>query len=1437
MSTTADAGSVWRRRLDLAVPTAFLVALAFVQRPGWTAADTKLDLTVDPGGFLVRALSLWDPLAAGGQLQNQAYGYLFPMGPFFWVGHALHVPAWVVQRLWWALILVLAYHGTRLVLERLGVGTGWSRVIGAMSYALAPRMVVGLGAISSEIWPMALAPWVLLPLLAVAPGRERPAALRSGVAVLLLGAVNAVASIAVLVLPFWWIITRRGAVRWRLLAWWSLAVVLATAWWVGPLLLLGRYSPPFLNWIEDARVTTAVASVTEALRGTTQWIAGIGGSQNAVWPAGWLVLTSRNIILFGLVVVLAGLLGLALARGPWVGFARGGLVLGLLFVTFGHVGGVAAPWSGAEADLLDAALAPFRNTHKFEPVLRLPLALGVAHGLPPAVEWLRRRHAPWPLIAPAVVVLALIGQTAVPAFVGVIQRGEYLAVPAAWSETATWLDEHPDGGRALLLPGGNAPARLWGEPKDEPLQPVASQPWIVRDAVPLGSAAATRILNEIEQRVSQGRGGPELLAMLDSLAVTRVVLVGDHQRLTSRTTPPVVVRAALVASGARSVVSFGEIVGGSTDVGVASDWGLDRPAREIEVFAVRTLAGIAPSSLVPVSRVPRYVGGPEGVAAVPGLPPGLFAADPASEVGGDAVVLSTDTLQRRQASFATSTDLYGPLLSADEAYPSPRPVHDYWPDPLTEADPELADHQSVRSDDGAARAEASSTLADPALGQGRELASDAWRAFDVSGVTAWRSSGYDPEGQWVQVRWADPTELPAELTLTLDTEIGADVAAVSITTEAGEARTPVTSPTLAGEVDPARYEVEVEVPPGATRSVRLTIEAVREGRPTVRVRDLGAGVLPRVTPFVRLPVTSSSPQVISVQASLDSRPACYPLSSGVLACSPDRRRVGEEETTMRRVVTTAQDRTFSVRGTAAAIGVGADDLLRRLDGVRASGSSRWLQEPGVSPELAVDGDPGTYWAADPDDAEPTLTLSWPTPRAVRGLRIAVDADAAGRRPTEVDVILEGQTYHRVLDRDGSISLPEARTRGLRLVVTDTTSQDSLTASGERPMPVVVGDVSLEGDSWLPIEADAPVVVPCGFGPTLQVNGATYPTTVTTTRGVVLARGDATVRVCGEMSLAAGEQRIQVLASRQFAVRSLLLDGRGPTAAGGTGGVATPVRVIRWGATDRSVELARAVPGDSLLVVRENANAGWVARLGDEQLRPVRADGWAQAWVVPAGSSGVVRMSFEPQGPFQVSLLLGALLAMTLLAVAVVTRGGPPGPVLAETRLPALGRALTVAAVVAVGGGVGAVASGLALAARRVRAGLVLAVTALLALAWVGWVLLRPWPSGGTNRDIVSGGLALLLVAIAATWSGGGAADALTGAAAGPGLDGRLEEVPAQGRDEERRAEGEHDGDPEAGVEQAEPQEPAHREHHGQVPQEHAIAHRADVGEHRVGEHP
>lgn len=1418
MTTAPDSAARWRGRLDRIVPTAFLVALAFVQQPGWVSADTKLDLYTNPGGFLGRALGLWDPLAAGGQLQNQAYGYLFPMGPFFWVGDALGIQPWVVQRLWWALVLVLAYHGTRLVLERLGIGTNWSRVIAAFSYALAPRMLIGLGAISSEIWPMAVAPWILLPLLSFGPGRERSAALRSGVAILLLGAVNAVASLAALVLPLWWILTRRGRPRRALLGWWSASVLLATAWWIGPLLLLGRYSPPFLDWIEEARVTTSAASVTESLRGTTQWLAAISGGEFAVWPSGWAVLSSRNMVLFGLVVVLAGLLGLALARRPWSAFARGGLLIGLVLVTLGHLGGVAGPWAGAEADLLDGLLAPLRNTHKFEVVVRLPLAIGVAHALPVTVRALQRVRAPWPKLGAALVVLALIGQTAAPALIGVLQRGPFIGVSRAWTDAAQWLAEHPDGGRTLLLPGGNAPARFWGEPKDEPMQTVATEPWIVRDGVPLGGAGATRLLDEVEARVSQGRGGPELLALLDSLAVTKVVLVGDHQRPNPRFTPPVVVRAALVEGGARSVASFGQLVGGTTEVQWASDWGLDRPMRELEVFDVRTATSIAPTRTTAAAGAITLGGGPEGIAALPGKVAVLEADSASVAAVGPRGSAATDTLQRRLASFATATDVYGPLLAAENPYPGHRSNHDYWPAGLGDGDSDLARWQTVRFDEGRTRATASSSLAEPALGQGRDLASDAWRAFDGSGDTGWRSAGYDARGQWVQLDWAEPIDLPAALTVTLDTVDGADVAALSVVTDQGAVRTPVTSSAQAGDaVDRARYPVSVAVPAGASRSLRLVVEAVHDRRAVVRVTDVGAGVLPRVQPWVRLPSTASGPDVVTIRANTDDRPGCYPMSSGVLACSPDRRRVGEEATTMRRIFSVAEPRTYTMSGTAVASGEGADALLRRLDGVRASGSSRWMPEPGVSPELAVDGDPRTYWASSPGDARPTLTVSWPRSRQVSGLVLSADPDVAGRRPTAVEVTVAGRTVQRQVGRDGRVDLPDVSARRVKIVITATTAQRALTPTGARIMPVVVGEVALVGEPWSgAVAADSPVAVPCGFGPVVQVNGTSYGTSVSGTRAQVLARSPLTLRVCGTADLGTGAQRLQTLSSGQFAVRDLILDGRpGGGAAPTSGG---PVSVGSWGDTSRTVALPPAETTSTLLVVRENANPGWRATAGSTELRPVTVDGWAQGWVVPAGVTGTVELRFGPQAAFVASLVAGAVMALLLLVLAARSGRRLAGTVPEEVDPGAAGEVAVFVLVVAVGGFVGAAAVGAALVLQRVaRPRTLLVAGGVAALAWLGWAVFAPWPAPlATNRDAVSGALALFLLALATTWGRarrrprGGSAGRR--AALGPALDRGLEEVPAHRGDEARGDEGDHHGDPEARPEQLEPEHVPHAEH-------------------------
>ena len=243
------------------------IALGFVvfaQPYGQVAADTKLDLLLNPAGFLTGALHAWTDTFTLGQLQNQAYGYLFPQGFFFLITDFL--PDWIAQRLWWWLVLGLGFSGFYALVARLGIGNPAFRVIAALLFALSPRTLTTLTAISSETWPIMLAPWVCLPLLSRNVG-ARAIAL-SLLPAACMGAVNATATMAALI-PAALILLYRGLFL-RLLLW-GMGVLAVNSWWIGPLLVLGKYAPPFTEFIESSSVTTSWLNPVEILRGTTSW--------------------------------------------------------------------------------------------------------------------------------------------------------------------------------------------------------------------------------------------------------------------------------------------------------------------------------------------------------------------------------------------------------------------------------------------------------------------------------------------------------------------------------------------------------------------------------------------------------------------------------------------------------------------------------------------------------------------------------------------------------------------------------------------------------------------------------------------------------------------------------------------------------------------------------------------------------------------------------------------------------------------------------------------------------------------------------------------------------------------------------------------------------------------------------------------------------------
>ena len=1378
-----------------------LVVVAFVQAPGLIAPDTKADLSVDPWGFLHRALHLWEPLGFSGQLQNQAYGYLFPMGPFFAIAHTLEVPGWVTQRLWWALLLLLAFHGARRLIAALRVGSPTTGIIAALAFALSARFVTVIGGASVEVWPMAVAPWVLAPLVTGSrTGSERRAAAWSALAVLALGGVNAVASGAALVLPVWWLLTRSsGPRRRRLSAWWLGLTAAATAWWVLPLLLLGRYSPPFLDWIESASVTTAPMSLVNVMRGTTDWVAFVGDARGAIWPAGAALVGQPLLVLNGVVIAALGVAGLARPRLPERTFLVGGLLIGVALMTLGHDGAWSPPWWPQAQGLLDGGLAPLRNLHKFQLLVEIPLAVGLAHllsavRLRPLRRWPQSRS-----VLSMVAVVALVG-AATPALAGrLAQPGSYQEIPQYWRQTADWLGAHAGSGTALVVPGAKTPVSYWGDSQDEPLQTLATSPWSVRNGVPLSSAGNIRVLDAVEASLA-GSGDPGLSSFLARAGVKYLVVRNDLDRVDAGAPRPMVVASALQASGGFQLVAwFGPALGGADHPpDLVVDSGLDDRVPAIEIF--RVSAYQVPVVTTPMSEVVDVVGGPESLLpltdnSVLGHQATVLDADRPPALTPGATVI-TDGMRRSEVDFGSMRDNRSSTMTATQPFQLSRPVHDFLPfDPTGR-------QTTVRYDRGTTLS-ASSSAADAGAWTAVDPAAGPYSAFDDDPRTAWRpAAGADPVGQWVDVRWNRPrvvTRLPVTL---WHQPGGPRISEVEVTTDEGSRRTVV-----AGD---GRIEL-LNLAAGATHIVTVTVTAVSGSEPDPQVGVIG----------VDLPGAAVRRSVVVPAAEGPWRPTLYSFSAGVTSdgcltvgattrCSPELVTAAEEDSGLDRTFVVPRSGTFTAFGRVQPLGgPNLDHLLVPLGPALVAGATSTLTPaPAVRPQAAVDDDLSTAWIAGADDPAPRLVLRWPGKRLVSEVQIFVDANLPASRPTRVRISgrsdgVGGVTAH--VSRNGYVTFPSLRTDHLSVTVVQTRtvgSVDPRTAAYSR-LPAGISEIRLVGtvDQRRSLDPSSSTGLPCGSAPALQIDGTTYQMRAEGTLGAVLAGRTLRWLTCDPhgILLAAGRHRLVAPSVPGARPVDLVLAPVGLSLP--DRGVGQP-DVVRWTAVDRVIDVPTRQQAQ-LLQVHENANPGWRATLDGTALTPVRVDGWQQGWLLPAGAAGTVHLTFGPDHPYRWSLLLGALLALLVVGVAVRPGRESARRALSERPRRAGWWALGLAVVASVGWLVGlvltAVTGGVARDHHRVRAALrLVAPLSLLAAGLV--VVARPGWQLGDSAGARTVGL-LVLVSLAALWAVGlRSADEGAQPQGGP-----LDDGPADRGRRDRQRVGDHQDEGETSTEERHPE--------------------------------
>ncbi len=1361
----------------LLASTVLLVGVAFLQTPGFLMADTKFDLVAAPGQLLADAAHLWDPSGNFGQLQNQAYGYLWPMGPFFWLGEAVGMPGWVVQRMWLAVVLVVAFLGLALLARVMGIRSDLACLMAGFAYALSPRMLSTLGPISIEAWPSALAPWVLLPLvLGSRRGSPVRAAALSALAVGMVGGVNAAATAAVLPLGALWLLTREGGPRRRaLLLWWPVFTAMATAWWLVPLFTLGAYSPPFLDFIESASVTTFPATPFDALRGTTAWVPYVDPG----WGAGTSLVSQGYLVLNSGIVLVVGLAGIATRATPHRRFLALALLVGLLLSMLGHQGATAGWGAGVLGDLLDGPLAPLRNIHKFDPVVRVPLVLGLAWAMEHAARGATRQRLEvagrswpvstrWPLtIATA---LAIAGST-MPAALGALAPSDpVLTTPDYWEEAVTWLDEEgPErsGATALYAPGTGFGTYRWGEPRDEPFQYLGEHDWAVRNAIPLTPPGTIRYLDALERRLSRGERSPSLAAGLRRAGVGFVVIRNDLAPGPDVPDPVLVRQAVSESPGLRRVRTFGPEVGGEPVLETEDDrrlvvnGGWQTRRRAVEVWEVVDQPGPAVAAGEPTV----LVGGPEDVlgsleAGVLGDVPTRLGLDTPTSSRPQGGVVLTDGLVDRERTFGRVHDAYSQALAPGAERSTGNPVADY----------DLPGWEGWRTRarlEGARAVRASSSRADAAQNGGADPASAPYAAVDGDPDTAWRASPDRGGPAWWRIDLEEPRRGGA-VTLSAPADAPERVR-VGVVTSAGRG----------GEAELLRGgTARLALPPGESRWLRVEEQEPRTGR--LSLEEVGLPGLRVRRPLVLPPVPEAwgEPDRVLLRALGDARTGCIAVA-GRTPCRESQAHEPEERRTLDRVVTLPGQQRYAagleVRGLA---GPELESLVQEGQLVSASGSSVGPRDLRAAGLAALDGDPGTTWTPRLDDVRPALTVRFARPRTVRRLTLGLDPAAPARRVTEATLVWPGGRQEVSFDDQGQADLEPIRTDELEVRVSEASKAASVDAEGVvEELPPGVSELRVNGLdgalSFSPVAAS----YPCGSGPDLSVNGTVRETRVVAAPADLVAGRAAPARLCGgpgEVVLGGGENRVEVAGDGAFVPDRLVLTATdaAPVETGDT----MPLPV----ATAPARREADPPSGARTLVVHQNINPGWTARQDGATLGDFAADGWQQAWELENGG-GTVVASFGPDRLYRAGLLVG--LAMLLVLALALLVPGRRWPRAADPPLGSLdpgGRAgsapVTVgvaSAAILVGGGLLAGWPGVVAAAVGGAAALAVARTWGEVARWVPApavgaaavaYAIRPWgEAGGWAGSLAWPGYAVVLgvaATLALAWVGPELTDAL-----------------------------------------------------------------------------
>ena len=1305
-----------RRRFDwlgIGLPALIAYIPLLLTHRGMVGADTKTYLYLDPGKLLSEAPYLWNTDVGLGSVTHQNIGYLWPMGPFYFLFETLNVPDWIAQRLWMGTVIFAAGMGVRFLLRTIGWGSIPLRrggvLVATLAYMLSPYLLNYSARISVILLPWTALPWLIaFTARALRRGGWRDPALFALV-VLTVGGVNATALLLIGLGPFLWLahavfVDREASLRRALATGLRIGAltVAASLWWVAGLWAQGRYGLPVVRYTETYEVIADASSATEVVRGLGYWLF-YGTDKLGPWIEPSITYT-RNLFFLGLsyLIPLLAMLSAALLRWRYRAFFLTLVVVGTLAAVASH------PWDDSsvlgsifrEFTRTDAGLS-LRSTPRAVPLIALGLSVCLGAG----VAALAQRIPKFALPVTALIVVL------VTANLPTLWNGQMVAknlerpedIPSYWNEAADYLTATDDGTRVLEVPGADFASYRWGNTIDPVTPGLTEREYAARELFLYGSDQAADLQLAIDQRYQENTIEPEAIAPLARLlGGGQILLRNDLKFERYRLARPRYMWDLLQrAPGLSEPVTFGprepnragpELpVIDEIELAAPDNWE-DPPA--IAIFGVEDpLATIRTS---PSQRSLVLSGSADGLvdlAGVGALHPeqsifysGTFAQDPSMieqmvAEGADLVV--TDTNRKRARSWNTLRENAGYTEQAGETPLTYRPG-DQRLDLFPGADDDV---YTVTEQQGNAK-----VFATGYGNIGTLTANDrAGGALDGDPLTAWRvADGGDARGERLVIRADDP--VTTDRISLLQPINGIRTRSITKVRLWFDGTDPVTVDL--GEASLAEPGQVVDVPERTFTTIEIEILADTSGSRSlyfgqagVGFAEVGVGDL-RIREVIRPPVDLLE---AAGPASADNR-LSYVFTR--LRSNPAEPVRTDTEVDMTRLVDVPTTRSFALTAQARLNPLARDDTLDAVigipgasaGGVTATASDSMPGSIEARAHAAVDGDPATAWTT--PFATPVgqwIEVSGPTPREVDRLDLRLVNDGRHSVPTIVTIQADGDASQvRTLEIP---TLPDQSENNATTLVplefaplAGTTFR--LTVDAVRPvgtidwytkqpidMPVAVAELGITGL----LAPTPPEVIDtgCRFD-LLAIDGTPIPVRVSGSAAEALRREPLAVEACPTdggtaITLAAGRHELTTAIGRDLGIdldRVVLASDRSGEPLAGTDLQVPvvpredPVDVQRRGGVGYDIEVPAS---DSVrwLSFGQSWSPGWRATVDGTDLgAPVVIDGYANGWVLDPTVLGAgpytVEVDWTPQRTIWIAIAISLAAILACLAIILIS---------------------------------------------------------------------------------------------------------------------------------------------------------------------------------------